>query len=156
MLIDNIILVVCGFCFGIMVATGVFTVLFVVGLVPRFADKTNTAKCEILYEEFIIAGTMLGCVASIFDFPLHLGEAMLLLPQGVYDILTNLLLSVIGIFTGIFVGCLALAIAELLDSIPIFARRMKLHGGFGMIVTAVALGKLVGSIIYFVCEFFII
>jgi len=81
---------------------------------------------------------------------------MLGLPQVVYAILTNLLLSAIGIFTGVFVGCLALAIAELLDSIPIFARRVKLHGGFGIIVTAVALGKLVGSIIYFVCEFFII
>ncbi len=156
MLIEDVILAVCGFCFGLMVATGVFTVLFVVGLVPRFADKTNTAKCEILYEEFIIAGTMLGCIASIFDFPLLMGAAMLRLPHAVYDILTNLLLSAIGIFTGIFVGCLALAIAELLDSIPIFARRAKLHGGFEIIVAAVALGKLIGAIIYFTCEFFII
>jgi len=38
MLIENVILAVCGFCFGLMVATGVFTVLFVVGLVPRFAN----------------------------------------------------------------------------------------------------------------------
>ncbi|MBQ7944429.1 MAG: stage V sporulation protein AB [Lachnospiraceae bacterium] len=153
MLIKEIILGICGLGFGMMVAAGVFTVLFVVGLIPRFASKTNTARCEILYEEFIIAGTMLGCVASVFDFPFALGDAIMQLPPALYDILTNVLLSAIGIFTGIFVGCLALAIAELLDSIPIFARRAKLHGGFEVIVAAIALGKLIGAIIYFAWEF---
>lgn len=153
MLIKEIILGICGLGFGMMVAAGVFTVLFVVGLIPRFASKTNTARCEILYEEFIIAGTMLGCVASVFDFPFALGDAIMQLPSALYDIITNVLLSAIGIFTGIFVGCLALAIAELLDSIPIFARRAKLHGGFEVIVAAIALGKLIGAIIYFAWEF---
>lgn len=154
MLIKDIILAICGLGFGLMVAAGVFTVLFVVGLLPRFASKTNTARYEIFYEEFIIAGTMLGCVASVFDFSYRLGDALMHLPPGLYDILTNVLLVGIGVFTGIFVGCLSLAIAELLDSIPIFARRMKLHGGFEIIVAAVSLGKLVGAIIYFAYEFF--
>lgn len=154
MLIREVVLAVCGLSFGLMVAAGVFTVLFVVGLLPRFASKTNTARYEIFYEEFIIAGTMIGCVASVFQFPLIIGDTIRLLPTGVYEIITNMLLLIIGVFTGIFVGCLALAIAELLDSIPIFARRVKLHGGFEIIVVAVALGKLIGAIIYFVYEFF--
>ena len=45
-----------GISSGLMVSAGVFTVLFVVGLVPRFAGRTNTAKFEILYEEFLIFG----------------------------------------------------------------------------------------------------
>ncbi len=154
MWIREIMLAVCGLGFGIMVAAGVFTVLFVVGLIPRFACKTNTAKHEILYEEFIIAGTMCGCIASIYDFPYKLGTTMLGLSPVLYNVLTSLLLSVIGIFTGIFIGCLALAIAELLDSVPIFARRAKLHGGFEIIVTGIALGKLIGAIIYFAGAFF--
>ena len=40
-----------GLSSGLMVSAGVFTVLFVVGLVPRFAGRTDTAKYEIFYEE---------------------------------------------------------------------------------------------------------
>lgn len=148
------ILAVCGIGFGLMVSAGVFTVLFVVGLIPRFASKTNTARYEILYEEAIITGTMIGCIASVFDFPFRFGELVYSLPSLPYEMITNVLLILIGVFTGIFVGCLALAIAELLDSIPIFARRMKLHGGFEIIVAAIALGKLVGAIIYFLFEYY--
>lgn len=154
MWIESVILAICGVGFGLMVSAGVFTVLFVVGLLPRFASKTNTARYEIFYEEAIMAGTMLGCIVSIFDFPFRFGEAIRKLPAMPYETITNLLLVLIGVFTGIFVGCLALAIAELLDSIPIFARRMKLHGGFGIIVAGIALGKLVGAIIYFALEYY--
>lgn len=48
-----------------------------------------------------------------------------------------------------FVGCLALAIAEMLNSIPIFARRIGFRHGLGVAITAAALGKLLGSLIYF-------
>ena len=58
-------------------------------------------------------------------------------------------LSFYGFFAGIFVGCLAFAIAEMLDSIPIFARRIGFRHGLGVAVTAAAFGKLLGSLIYF-------
>ncbi len=48
-----------------------------------------------------------------------------------------------------FVGCLALAIAEMLNSIPIFARRASYRHGLGIAVLAVAAGKLLGSLYYF-------
>jgi len=54
-----------------------------------------------------------------------------------------------GVFAGMFVGCLALAIAEMLNSIPIFARRIGFRHGLGVAITAAALGKLLGSLIYF-------
>lgn len=145
----DVILSVFGFCFGMLVAGGVFTVLFVVGLVPRFACKTGTARFEILYEECIIAGTLLGCICSVFAFPYAFGEWMQGLSAAVFGIASKGLLNVIGLFAGIFVGCLALATAELLDSIPIFTRRIKLTEGFSIIIWFVAFGKLCGSLIYF-------
>ena len=54
-----------------------------------------------------------------------------------------------GFFAGMFVGCLALAIAEMLDSVPIFARRIGFRKGLGIAITAAALGKAAGSLIYF-------
>ena len=54
-----------------------------------------------------------------------------------------------GLFAGIFVGCLALAIAEMLDSIPILTRRIGFRHGLGLMVISIAMGKAVGSLLYF-------
>jgi len=148
-LIKEIVLAVFGFSFGMMVAGGVFTVLFIVGLVPRFAGKTATARYEVFYEECIIAGSVLGCLASVFQFPMLLGKALQCLPDSVYTILTIVILAAIGVLSGMFVGCLALAMAELLDSIPILTRRISFRHGLGIVVLSIAFGKLIGSLLYF-------
>lgn len=141
-----ILLWIIGISSGIMVSAGVFTVLFVVGLVPRFAGRTDTARCEIFYEECLIFGALLADVLSVFPIKESLG--------GSPDILQTILLIVIGIFAGIFVGCLSIALAEVLDGIPIFARRVKLKMGVSIAVLAIALGKIAGSLVYFIKRFF--
>lgn len=152
--ISEIVIGFFGLSFGLMVAGGVFTVMFVVGLIPRFAAKTETARYEILYEEFLIAGSVAGCVLSVFQFPYMIGEFMKQLPAPVYQIVTYTLLIIIGVFSGMFVGCLALALAEMIDSIPIFTRRIGFRQGLGVVVLAVAFGKLCGSVIYFCMRLF--
>lgn len=116
-----ILLWIIGISSGIMVSAGVFTVLFVVGLVPRFAGRTDTARCELFYEECLIFGAVLADVLSVFPIRRSLGSGP--------HILLTVLLMMIGIFAGIFVGCLSIALAEVLDGIPIFARRVKLKMG---------------------------
>lgn len=154
MWIRDMMLAFLGVSFGLMVAGGVFTVLFVVGMIPRFAGKTDTARYELLYEEFIIAGSIVGCILSIFSFTFMFGEWMRLLPEVVYEIVSFTVLVIIGIFSGIFVGCLALALAEMIDSIPIFTRRMGFRHGIGVAVISTALGKLCGSVLYFCMHFY--
>ena len=141
----TILLWILGISFGLMVSAGVFTVLFVVGLVPRFAGRTNTAKYEIFYEECLIAGAVLGGLLSAFPLEgcsLYAGAAGIVL------------LAVIGVFSGIFVGCLSIALAEVLDGLPIFARRVKLKKGVTVAVASIALGKAAGSFVYFAAGFF--
>lgn len=58
------------------------------------------------------------------------------------------------IISGMFIGCLALAIAEMLDSIPIFARRISFRHGLGWAILGMAAGKLCGSLLYFATEFY--
>lgn len=141
-----ILLWIIGISSGIMVSAGVFTVLFVVGLVPRFAGRTDTARCELFYEECLIFGAVLADVLSVFPIKGSLG--------GSPHILLTVFLVLIGIFAGIFVGCLSIALAEVLDGIPIFARRVKLKMGVSIAVLAVALGKIAGSLYYFINGFF--
>lgn len=148
-------LILTGFSYGLLAAAGVFTVFVAVGLVPRFAGKTHTAKYVALYEEMVIFGTLTGCVLSIFfrycqfhawwqqRWPQY---TVLLDGMGVF------VQILFGLFAGMFVGCLALAIAEMLDSIPIFTRRISFRHGLGLVVLSMAAGKLCGSLLYFLTE----
>lgn len=145
-------LIILGASFGMLSAAGVFTVLTAVGLVPRFAGKTHTAKKVFLYEEMVIFGTLVGCFISVFPEYSQLGlflrqsfPGQLILWNG----LGQLVQVIYGLFSGMFIGCLALAIAEMLDSIPIFARRISLRHGIGLAILSVAIGKLCGSLFYF-------
>lgn len=136
-------------------AAGVFTVLVAVGLVPRFAGRTHTGKKVVLYEEMVIFGTLFGCVFSVFARYCQIGAWLQArFPEHVKGLLGagNVFQAVYGIFAGMFIGCLALAIAEMLDSIPIFSRRISFRHGLGFAILGMALGKLCGSLAYFATE----
>ncbi|MCM1327712.1 MAG: stage V sporulation protein AB [Bacteroidales bacterium] len=148
----EVLLAVMGASYGMLAAAGVFTVLVAVGLIPRFAGKTHTAGKVILFEEMVIFGTVAGSYFSIFE---RYGQVAAFFQNrypgymNVWLGLGNMLQAVIGIFSGMFIGCLALAIAEMLDSIPIFTRRISFRHGIGLAVLSIAAGKLCGSLFYF-------
>ncbi len=145
-------LIVFGGSFGMLAAAGVFTVLVAVGLIPRFAGKTHTAGKVFLYEEMVIAGTVVGCIVSVFErfFYFDVWMAALGLSGRAVEAIGLAFTVLFGLFAGMFVGCLALAIAEMLDSIPIFARRVGFRHGLGIAICAMAAGKFVGSLLYFI------
>ncbi len=149
-----------GISAGILVSAGVFTVLLSVGLVPRFAGKTHTGKKIFLYEEMVVFGTLTGGVISVYRKTDQLGRMIRdCLPPGgqmiqIWRGVSFAVLLLFGAFAGIFVGCLAVAIAEMLNSIPILTRRIGFRHGLGFMVLAVALGKLIGSLIYFVSHLY--
>lgn len=128
------VIILLGFSGGVIVAGGMFTTLFTVGLIPRFAGKTHTGNHVMIYESAVILGTIWGNLSCMYEFPQPFG---------------NVFVGAYGLFAGIFVGCLALAIAEALNGIPIFARRINFRRGLGIGILALALGKGIGNIIYF-------
>lgn len=150
MLIKYLITIFAFFGFGLLSSGGVFTVFVTVGLVPRFADKTHTAQKVILYENCIVAGTILGCLLSVYpDVVMQFGGSAALEQIPEWELWGNLLLTIFGIFAGMFVGCFAIAIAEMLNTIPIFTRRISLGKGAGIVLLCLALGKTIGSLVYF-------
>ena len=134
-----------GGSFGLLSAAGVFTVFSTVGLVPRFAGKTHSAKEILLYENMIVLGTIIGCLMSIW--PDTWNRTLVRLEEVTGNLVfwvwfQNFWLILIGLFSGMFVGCFALSIAEMLDSIPIFTRRISFRKGIGLAICGVAAGKL--------------
>ena len=155
MILHQIFMAICAFSFGALCSAGVFTVLVSVGLIPRFAGKFSIARHVLILEEMVVYGTIFGGFVSIFPKLCEIGDLILRnqvfgeLSYEVWRFVGIGLLIAYGMFAGMFVGCLALAIAEMLNSIPIFARRTGFREGIGIVILFIALGKLVGSLIYF-------
>jgi stage V sporulation protein AB len=117
-----------------LISGAVFAFITVVGVVPRLAQKSNTTRYIKVYEAAITVGGLTGAVIGLF---------MPNWPWGFW------LLPVVGIAAGIFYGCLAMSLAEVLNVIPILARRARLQRGLFYIVMAIALGKMLGALLYF-------
>ena len=55
-----------------------------------------------------------------------------------------------GVSAGIFVGCIAVALAEILDTFPIFFRRIHIRESYGsVLIFVMAMGKMIGSLFFF-------
>lgn len=129
-----------GLASGLVISGGIFTALLAIGLTPRFSQKTHTAKHILLYEDMIVLGIIFGTVFSVYQihFPSYL------------QLISTLFLSIYGLFSGVFVGCLSIAIAEMLDTLPIFSQRLRIKPKTGILILCMAFGKLLGSLFYFI------
>lgn len=103
------LLVLAGFASGVVVAAGTFAFIAAIGIVPRMAQRTNTKQYIPFYEDTILLGGLFGCLVSCLDWKLGL--------QGIPALVHALL-------CGIFVGVLAMALAEVLNVMPILMRMM--------------------------------
>lgn len=161
MFLKQVFLGVCGLSFGLLASAGVFTVLVSVGLIPRFAGKMHVAKKVFVLEEAVVFGTLSGGFFSLYSKYCEIGKFVLARQifgtetVRIWHFAGSAFLCLGGLFAGMFVGCLALAIAEMLDSIPIFSRRIGFRHGMGLAIMAVALGKLIGSLVYFLQGIFL-
>ena len=55
-----------------------------------------------------------------------------------------------GLSAGVFVGAIAVALAEILDTFPIFFQRLRLRDEAALVLICVmALGKSLGALFYF-------
>lgn len=127
----KLLLLFAGLSGGICVAGGLFAFLTIVGVLTRLASGTKTAKNVVLYEDLSLFGLVFGNLAYLFGSSLPIGTVSLL---------------IYGLGAGIFTGCLAAALAEIVNVIPVMVKRIKLKYGMSAVMVAFALGKFAGSI----------
>ncbi len=119
-----------GISFGAAVAAGLFAFITTVGVVTRLAAGTKTAKHIKLYETIAIFGVTLANGFDLFQWEIFCGVIVRIL---------------CGLFFGVFVGCLAAALAEVVNVFPVMTRRIRLKVGMPYLVLAFALGKGFGA-----------
>ena len=136
MWIRYLLLCIFGFSAGIIIAGAFIAFISTIGIFPRFAAQTHTVKHLKLYENCILIGSTLGNIISIYSLPGPLGKIGL---------------AILGFFSGIFIGSLVSALAEVANTIPVFARRASIRKGLPYVLISVALGKGIGSFLqYFI------
>ena len=128
-------LTVFGLCAGGIIAAGIFAFLAIIGIFPRIIGKSGTKKHILLYETLIILGGAFGNALDLFEFPIWVG--------GTWS------LALFGVSVGVFVGCLAMSLAETLKTLPVMNRRIHLAVGIQYMILAVGMGKLAGALVYF-------
>ena len=134
MWVKQILMALIGLSAGSIVAGGLFGFVVSLGIVSDFADRTGTAHRIGLYEDAVAGGGILGNLVLLYDIPLTA---------------ISPLMGVFGIFSGVFVGCWALALAEVLNVFPIFLRRINVTKGIGFVILGIAVGKVLGASAYF-------
>lgn len=136
MWIRYVLLIIVGVGGGAVTAAGYFAVLVSVGIVTRFAERTNTAAYIGIYESVLCLGGIIGNILLIFSPDIKLW---------------SFLSVIIGAFIGIFIGCFLVSLAEAVKGMPVFLRKSKIQKGISWIVISLALGKTIGSLFYFGC-----
>lgn len=139
---ERIGMVFAGFLAGMGVSAGTFAFVIVIGIIPRIIRKTKMENV-LLTENMVILGAVVGNMLSLWEGPIW----------NVAGIWGHIIIAVYGICTGIFVGCISVALAEIMHTFPVIFRRFGLKKGLSLVVFAMAFGKLIGSLFYFVFGF---
>ena len=153
--------IIFGLCGGGLVAAGLYAFITILGLVPRLAARTHTASQIHRYENWIVAGALFGNLLNLHQLPFyrvgqwigqHLPAQILDSWEWCLSVFSLGFPFVMGTASGIFVGCLVMSLAETLDTLPTMSRRIHLSVGIQYIIEALAIGKLVGSLVYFIFQ----
>lgn len=124
-------LAIIGFAGGVSVAAGTFALITALGIIPRLASRMGVAEHVYKLESAIVLGGTIGSLLSVYHFPMRIGDVGII---------------IFGLFAGIFVGCLSMALAEAIRVFPILCHRINLNYGIYLLIFMMAAGKALGTL----------
>jgi len=124
----NLLLGIAG---GIAVGSGVIALFIVLDVIPRLAQLTHSYHRAHWYEGAMIGGALVGTVSDFWNWRISAGPLIEL---------------AVGLFDGVFVGLLAAALTEVLNVLPILAKRLNMTAYLFGLLMAMVFGKIAGSL----------
>jgi stage V sporulation protein AB len=123
--------VIIGLAGGLAVGGGFVAFLVVLDIIPRLVQLTKSYDSIHLYEGAVVVGVMVWSIVDFFNWQLKISP---------------LFTVFVGLLAGCFVGMLAAALTEVINVLPIMAKRLGIDGYMMWLLTAMILGKVVGSL----------
>jgi stage V sporulation protein AB len=131
-LLHDALVCMIGLAGGVAVGTGFVAFIAVLDIIPRLVHLTRTKGWIHHYEMAVLLGvlffTWIDFRGWVFHLPIWWMGGM-------------------GLLMGIFVGMLAAALTEVINVIPILAKRLNMDVHLVHLLMAMALGKVAGSLI---------
>ncbi|KAA6451604.1 stage V sporulation protein AB [Bacillus swezeyi] len=131
MIISTLFIIFLGLAGGVAVGSGFVAFLTVLGIIPRLTQLTKTGAFIQAYEWAVILGAVFGGWES-----LNLSRFFL----------SKWVLIPIGLLAGVFIGMLAAALTEVLNVLPILAKRIGMGDRILILLMAIVFGKILGSL----------
>lgn len=129
----SLLVAIIGVSWGLTVGLAFSAVITILRVMPRLMEVTGTRVAHRVYETALTAGAVLASVLLWTSPVLRLGDVGAV---------------IVGALAGIWVGLLAAALAEVINAIPIAGRRIGLRTGIAVLIASLALGKVIGSLIF--------
>ncbi|MFV9510741.1 stage V sporulation protein AB [Tepidibacillus sp. LV47] len=130
---QNIFVILVGFAGGLAVGSGFVAFITVLDIIPRLTQMTKGFAYIPWFQRALVAGVMtftwIDLRGVIFHFP-------------------QIILSFFGLFHGMFVGLFAAALTEVLNVLPILAKRLNMAGAILFLLMAMVFGKVTGSLLH--------
>lgn len=130
-LVLDLLMLFIGLAYGVAVGIGFVAFITVLDILPRLTQLTKSNKHLRAYEFAVILGVV---SFTLFDF------------RGWILHMSNYWAIPLGLFMGLFIGLLAAAITEVVNVIPILAKRLNMQSVLTTLLMAMVLGKIIGSL----------
>lgn len=134
-MVSTLLMILIGFSAGSAIGLAVAAFIISVGVITKMVKTTSTEKYIKLYENMTLIGIITGTLTMIFDVNLRINP---------------LWLGILGFFSGVFVGVVAISLVEIINVLPVIKERIRIRTGLIYVVLSIAIGKMVGSLIYWI------
>lgn len=129
--ISGISVVIVGLAGGLAVGSGFVAFIVIFDIIPRLAQLSRAYSYASWFEVSLISGAVFCTIADFWDWRMHL------FPLGAVWI---------GAFAGMFIGMFAGALTEVLNVLPILAKRLHIGDFMIWLLMSMVVGKVVGSL----------
>lgn len=131
--------VLIGLAGGLVVGGGLSMLFIALDIVPRLVVLSGRRKHVLVVKLSILAGTFLSTLVYVMDMKFSMGKFVI---------------PIIAVFMGMFVGMLASALAEVLGVLYVVSSYAGIIKFIYILVFAIIMGKIVGSLIYWLAPGF--
>jgi len=135
----NLLSGITGLSAGIVTGTALCAFYIALGVFSKSSVSLGLRNTGLLMSASTAAGGLTGAVITLFDVRLPIGEAFA---------------SLIGLFSGLYVGVVIACLAEVADTIPVIKNFGLSRQAIAFLLLAFVLGKTVGSLIYWLSGVF--
>lgn len=134
-MMKNILLMLIALAGGLTAGSAAAAFLALLEVIPRLIQISDTRNYIKLYQGVLTFGFVLFTLIYFTDFHLNLSKYVAI-PS--------------GFLYGMFIGIFSSALAEVLNVIPVLAKKLKIRDHLVYVIYTLMAGKVIGSIFYWI------